>query len=228
MLLSILSAIALLWIGRCMDQKIEDAGLVTPHGYGRPIIALEFAENEAMVNHIFSLPDTSVTKRKAKVAHVATSTQYDFGYIVAYTAFLLLFGFQALRIRGGNYRWVLVLPLIAAYADVRENLLLMQIFEQVSAGTSNYEGIFGSLKNWMTLKFFCIAAFFLGLWPFLWRANWLGKLELGIAAVALFLGIIACFFIPVNWAAWFFYAIFSSFVGAIVFGLTYKKVQASE
>lgn len=222
MLLSILSAIALLWIGRCMEQKIEDAGLITPDGYGRPIIALEFAENESMVNHIFSLPDSSDTLRKERAANVATSTRYDYGYIVAYTAFLLLFGLQALRIQGGNYRWALVLPLIAAFADVRENLLLMQIFEQVSAGTSNYDGIFGPLKFWMSLKFLSIAAYFLGLWSFLWRANWLGKLELVIAALALWVGIIACFFIPENWAAWFFKLIFLSFVGAFVFGLTYK------
>ena len=48
-LLSILSMVALLVIGRWMDQEIKSAEVAVPDGFKKSIMALEFAQDTTMI-----------------------------------------------------------------------------------------------------------------------------------------------------------------------------------
>jgi len=222
-LLSALSMVAILWIGLSMDHKIVEAKVATPDGYSKPIIALEFALDTSIINAVFNLPEPEESIRKAKAGNLNWSTNLDFLYIFAYGSFMLLFAFQCKRLQGTGFGLPAILTLLAAFSDVMENMQLKKIFVQVAAGSNDFSEIFGPLRFWMALKFFAITAFFLALAPFLWRSNWIGKIVVATAALALFFLGMACFYKPEWWASAFFNMILLLFSGDFVFGLTYKN-----
>jgi len=223
--LSILSMIALISIGRLMDQEIKSSQVITPKGYQKAIMALEFAQDTAMINAIFDLPQPSLI-REERASRLICSTNFDYLYILVYASFMLLFALQCKRLGAKYLIWAVLCTLTASFADVMENLQLMKIFNLVMTGQEDYSGIFGPLRFWMALKFFSLGAFFLVLGPFFWKSNGLGKGVVVIAAMAMAYWAMACFFKPEFWADALFIMIFLSFAGALLFGLTYKTRRA--
>jgi hypothetical protein len=220
-LLSILSMIALLLIGRWMDQEIKDAAVATPPGFKKSIMALEFAQDTAMIYTVFKLPQPD-SIRIQKTERLIRSIRLDYGYILAYALFMILFAVQCKRMGAARTLLAVSLTLIAAIGDVMENEQLIKIFHQVAIGGDDFAGIFDRLRFWMALKFFSIGAFFLVLSPFFWRSNVLGKI-VGIAAViTMICWVLACFYRAEFWADALFSMIFLLFAGALIFGLTYK------
>ncbi len=136
---------------------------------------------------------------------------------------MLLFALQCRRLRVPGYGLAVLLTSIAAISDVMENLQLKKIFALVAAGDTDFGGIFEPLRFWMALKFLAITAFFLALAPFFWRSNWLGKMVVATAVLALIFWGMACFYQPEFWAGTFFRLTFLLFAGALIFGLTYKN-----
>ncbi|MDO8366063.1 MAG: hypothetical protein Q7T20_04635 [Saprospiraceae bacterium] len=220
-LLSILAMVALIGIGRLMDQEIKSAKVVTPEGYQKTIMALEFAQDTVMINAIFELPQPD-SIRTERANRLVCSTNYDYLYILAYASFMLLFALQCKRLGAKGLVWAVLWTLMAAFSDVMENLQLMKIFNLVRTGGEDYSGIFWSLRFWMALKFFSIGAFFLALGPFFWKSNGLGKVVVVVAWMALVYWALACFLKPEFWADALFIMIFLAFAGAMIFGLTYR------
>lgn len=226
-LLSILAMLALLLIGKSMNSKVEEAKVVTPECYRTPIMALEFSEDAAMINTIFKLPEPDSLIRVSKTKPFVSATNLDYLYILAYALFMLLFALQCNYFWKKGFVWAMLLTLLAALSDVMENAQLMKIFKLVAGGETDYSDIFQSLRFWTALKFCSIGAFFLALAPFFWRSNWLGKIVVGTAALALCCWALACFYKPEFWADALFGMIFLLFAGAMIFGLTFKIRQAS-
>jgi len=220
-LLSILSMVALLMIGRWMDQEIKSAEVAVPDGFKKSIMALEFAQDTTMIRTIFRLPQPD-SIRVQKAERLIRSTRLDYAYILAYALFMILFALQCKRMGASNTLLAVSLALLAAIGDVMENEQLMKIFDQVAIGNAGTPEIFGRLRFWMALKFFSIGAFFGVLAPFLWRSNWLGKIVSILAALALISWALACFYRAEFWADALFNMIFLLFAGALMFGLTYK------
>jgi hypothetical protein len=220
-LLSILSMVALLVIGRWMDQEIKAAEVATPPGFKKSIMALEFAQDTAMIRTVFKLPQPD-SIRVQKAERLTCSTRLDYGYILAYALFMILFALQCKKMGASGTLLAVSLTLIAAIGDVMENEQLMKIFQQVAIGDAGAPEIFDRLRFWMALKFFSIGAFFLALAPFFWRSNWLGKIVSILAALALISWALACFYRAEFWADALFNMIFLLFAGALIFGLTYK------
>jgi hypothetical protein len=221
-LLSILSMVALLLIGRWMDQEIKAAEVAVPDGFKKSIMALEFAQDTTMIRTIFRLPQPE-TIRLQKAEKLIRSTRLDYGYILAYVLFMILFALQCKRLGAVSTLLAVSLTLLAAIGDVMENEQLMKIFHQVAIGAVDYSGIFDRLRFWMALKFLSIGAFFLVLSPFFWRSNLLGKIVGIIAVLAVLCWALACFYKAEFWADALFNTIFLLFAGTMVFGLTYKN-----
>ena len=226
-LLSILAMLVLLLIGKLMNSKVADAKVVTPECYRTPIMALEFSQDAAMINTIFKLPEPDSLVRVSKTKRFVSATDLDYLYILAYALFMLLFALQCNYFWKKGFIWAILLTLLAALSDVMENAQLMKIFKLVAAGETDYSGIFETLRFWTALKFFSIGAFFLALAPFFWRSNWLGKVVVTTAALALGCWAMACFYQPEFWADVLFGMIFLLFAGAILLGLTFKTKPSS-
>lgn len=221
-LLSILSMIALLLIGRWMDQEIKDAEVVTPPGFKKSIMALEFAQDNARIQTVFKLPQPD-SIRVPMAEKLIRSTRLDYGYILAYALFMILFALQCKRLGAERTLLAVSLTLIAAIGDVMENEQLIKIFHQVAIEGDDFTGIFDRLRFWMALKFFSIGAFFLVLSPFFWRSNVLGKIVGIVAVITMISWVLACFYRAEFWADALFSMIFLLFAGALIFGLTYKS-----
>jgi hypothetical protein len=221
-LLSILSMVALLLLGRQMDQDIKAAEVAVPDGFKKSIMALEFAQDTAMIHTVFRLPQPD-SVRLQKTEKLIRSTRLDYGYILAYALFMILFALQCKQMGATNTLLAVSLTLIAAIGDVMENEQLMKIFDKVAIGNAIAPEIFDRLRFWMALKFFSLGAFFGALAPFFWRSNWLGKLVAILAVCSIISWALACFYQAEFWADALFSMIFLLFAGALIFGLTYKS-----
>ena len=221
-LLSALALVAGLLITVAMQSANIRAGLAKPPGYFSPIIALEFAQDTPLIRAVFKLPEADKQALADRLKAIDRGTNLDYLFILTYASFMVFFALQCKKM-GQQYPWIaLVFGLLAALADVQENGQLKQIFSLVTVDQANFSAIFDPLRFWTALKFFSTGAFFLALAPFFWKANGLGKGVVSTAAAAIVCWTLACFYTPETWADLLFGMTFLTFVGAMVFGLTYQ------
>lgn len=228
LLLSILAILGSLSAIIAMNTATAKAALLKTKEYKSSILALEFAQEPAMVDVVFEKAKTDPETLRQKAAHIGFATALDLGFILAYAGFMLFFALIC-RQKGIKTAWLpaMAIALTAAFADVRENALLQQIFVKVCQDTPDYSGIFGPLRSWTLLKFGSIAAFFLLMGPFFWKSNWIGKLVVTAAGLSFFcLGMILLDS-PAYWADRLFLMIFLAFSGAMVFGIRYQANSPS-
>ncbi len=227
-LLSSLSMVGALFAVIAMSLVNDKADLKPPAGFASPILALEFAQTNATINALFdrTKSDTLVRYDPSdiyfKAQFMDTSTNLDYLFILAYGSFMLFFALQCKRIGENQYWLAITFALLAAIADVMENGLLKEIFGLVADLKTDFSMYFSPLHFWTCLKFFSTGAYFLALAPFFWKANWLGKLVVLSATVSIIFWALASFWKPEYYADALFGMIFLAFLGAMIFGLTYK------
>lgn len=219
-LLSLLTMLACLGIIAAMQKATKAAELAKPPGYYSSIIALEFAQENAMVLAVFNGAESKATSILEQVNNIRWATYYDFLFLLAYTSFMVFFALIYKKLGLGS-QWPLAigLALLGGVSDVFENLQLLQIFDGVVVGRADFSAIFGTLRLCTVLKFGAIAGFFLAMGPFFWRSNILGKVVVVAASLALVCWVLACFVTPAPFGDLLFLMIFLAFAGAMIWGL---------
>jgi len=227
-LLSSLSMVGALFAVIAMSLVNYKADLKPPAGFASPILALEFAESNTTVNTLFDRTKSDTLAKYdpsdicLKAQFMDTSTNLDYLFILAYGSFMLFFALQCKHIGEKQYWLAIAFALLAAIADVMENGLLKGIFDLVADLKTDFSAFFSPLHFWTCLKFFSTGAYFLALTPFFWKANWLGKLVVLSATVSIVFWALAGFWKLAYSADALFGMIFLAFLGAMIFGLTYK------
>lgn len=227
-LLSSLSMVSALFAVIAMSLVNRKADLKPPAGFSNPVLALEFAQTNATINALFdrtksdSLVKYDPSDIYFKAQFMDTATNLDYLFILAYGSFMLFFALQCKRIGEKHYWLAILFALLAAMADVMENGLLKEIFGLVAELKTDFSVYFSPLHFWTRLKFFSTGAYFLVLAPFFWKANWLGKLVVLSATVSIIFWVLASFYNLKYCTDALFWMIFLAFLGAMIFGLTYK------
>jgi len=101
---------------------------VNPEGFQSFIVAFEFAKTPNQIHQLLNELDANTLK------NINIGNYIDFGFMIAYTLFLVLFFKKAAKTFNKN--WLLAgipLSVIVLIADVIENILLFQITAMYSA-----------------------------------------------------------------------------------------------
>jgi len=219
-LLSALAIVGALFAVAAMSLTNAKSGVLPPEGFKSTILALEFAQDNAVIERVFQWSDSAMVHYKLQCFDLGVNLDYLF--ILAYGGFMLFFALESRR-QGLKTYWLgLALGIIAVFADVMENSRLKAIFQLAEGGQYDFTAHFAWLHFWTCLKFFAIGAYFLAFAPLLWRGNWLGKMSVLAACAALFFWVAAGFYQPEFWADTMFSMIFFAFAGAMLFGLRYR------
>ena len=129
-------------------------GAAVPPGYGAPVIAFEFARNEAELVAIFGAE--SDPAQIGRLAAMRAGNEQDYLFLLLYAAFLTS-GLAALW-RELRQRWLLaatVLPVVAALCDATENYLLFDI--QAAFTLGDYSPAMATLPWPVAMKFLALA-----------------------------------------------------------------------
>lgn len=105
--------------------KVETTGIWLPDGFRVPMLALEFGSAISEIQMIVA----SLSEQAN--ASIFYATQIDMLFLVIYTLFLIFFLRSIYDITHSNqYKWLVLVPIIIALADVMENL---QLFNALSS-----------------------------------------------------------------------------------------------
>jgi hypothetical protein len=221
-LLSALAMVGALYAVVAMSLVNAKSSVKPPEGFRSPILALEFAQDNAVIDSVFNLSRATPAEIHFNTQCFDLGVQLDYLFILAYAGFMLCFALQS-RHLGQKSHWLGILfALLAALADVLENGQLRAIYAQIELGQRDFSEHFSALHFWTCLKFCSTGAYFLAFTAFFWKANWLGKIVVLAALGALLCWAGAVFMSPKTWADAMFGMIFLAFAGAMFFGLRYR------
>ena len=194
-----------------------------PDGFTVPIIAFEFMQTRDEVESLFGAPGSG--ERKELAAAMDLGNYLDFGYMVLYSLFLLLFSLQAARESGARYLNAgAVIALAVLAGDVLENLQLLGI--TAGLGSGDYLNELLLLQKFTWLKWGGLALAFGLLSGFFFRKGIFGKVIGGIGLASLALG--AAAFIQRSVVTTIFTSAVSlMFLLMIIFCFVYKRKSAA-
>jgi hypothetical protein len=149
-----------------------------PSGMRTPILAFELARTQQEVETMFGPPQAP---ERAAWQHAMNVGNYaDFGFMLVYGAFFLLFS-RALATAGARFARVgAALAAAPSALDVLENLQLLAIADNLGG---DYAAALSRLSLFTAFKWLSIAVVYASWIPGLWSRGWLGRLGAGLAAL---------------------------------------------
>lgn len=162
------------------------AGL--PAGFYTPVVAFEFIQSRTEVLELFG--NTASTERNSLITAMDRTNRIDFVYMLAYTAFLVIFSAACFRITGS--RWFLVpigIAIVVLAADALENIQLLAITAKIDASDISHELLLLHISTW--IKWGGLSAVFLALIPFMKSAGIYGRIITALSICTAFTGIAA-------------------------------------
>jgi hypothetical protein len=153
-----------------------------PPGFITPVMAFEFAGSADEVTGMFA-PDGSA-------AAMDRVNRWDFLYMALYGLFLCAFALACAWQTGRLFFAIpAALALLIPFADALENVQLLRLTYQTTAGGGEMAGLLARLRWFTWLKWGGLAVYFLLLWPYFrgladrWR--WIGIIGILPALLAI-------------------------------------------
>lgn len=111
-------------------SKFPDGGGPYPPGFGAPVFAFEMARTPNDLIAIFGASDDP--DRARRIREMNEGNLWDYPYMLAYGAFLLLF-FVSLELETGDRLWrtFAAVGAAAAFADALENVILLSVTSEI-------------------------------------------------------------------------------------------------
>ncbi len=160
-----------------------------PDGFTVPILAYEFLQTSEEVQRFFGEPGP---EQDQWIAGMRLGHQLDYIYLLFYASFLAAWGWYCGQFATKKIAYVVItLAVIAAAADVLENIQLVEITYKLAGQNMDPELRLLFLFTW--LKWGSLALALAALSPYFLERSWLGKTLVGISFITLILGSIAFF-----------------------------------
>lgn len=159
-----------------------------PAGFFTPVLAYEFAAEEAEVTDLFA--PLGQPAGEAVRADMDRVNRLDFLYILLYGGFLVTFALTCARLTGRRlFVAAAVLAVAIMVADVLENTQLLAMTARL--GTGDLAPNLARLHWFTWLKWGGLALWFLLLWPYFGRAGRWGRVIGWASLLPLLLGVVA-------------------------------------
>ena len=143
-------------------------------------------------------------------------------FIAGYTLFLLAFALKIwMQTKQHIYSALVVLALLIGLADFGENEAMKTLIGTVQGSTTLQDSAFSDLHFWTWSKWLGIAAFFLGITPFLWNSRAPGRILAVVGGGTAALAVLAL--ISAGMIETYVAAVFLVFPLAIVFCFWYQE-----
>jgi hypothetical protein len=135
--------------------KVDSQGIWMPDGFKVPILALEFAANEAEMSKIVVSIPQEMNDR------IVSGTQVDMLFLIAYNLFLFFVFRSIYKItKLPQYKWLALLPFVIMLADAAENY---QLF--MALANFKYSIVILQISTW--IKWFGLSIAFVAIGRFL-------------------------------------------------------------
>lgn len=161
---------------------------IAPEGFKSFILAFEFAQTPAETNSLF------MNLSEETIKNINTGIYIDYGFMVVYSLFLILFFFKSSQI--SNAKWLLggiPLTIVIFFGDFFENIFLLKITHFYSSGLINteIESVLQDLHIITWIKWEGLAIAFLMISFYLFKGKWLSKIGAAFCILPFVLSFIA-------------------------------------
>ena len=210
-------------IGLLIGPFFPKTALKMPDGFKTPVLAFEFIQTKQEVYDFFGAGDTP--ERQALVQAMDRGNNWDYLYMVGYSAFLAALALAIRKETGKAYFYLAAAVAVAILAsDFFENRQLFQITANLASG--NFDGALSRLMIITWLKWGGLALFFVLLIPYFLKGGVYAKIIAAFPILNLIVAVIACVHRS-RWNEWMFLTLAPNFVLAIIYCFVHRAPEKS-